>query len=242
MLFRSPTDAARAIEAFVDDLSNWYVRRSRRRFWRGVSESDSDKQSAYFTLYSALTTLSLLLAPFTPFVAEELWQNLVRSIDKDAPESVHLAYWPVADMSRIDESLNAETQLVKRICSLGRAARAKAQIKVRQPLAEVWVKTRGLDAREERSLERSKQLILDELNAKEYKRLLGETGVVSYTAKPNLPVLGPKYGSAIGAIRQALATLSPELLEIARRHKPITVAGVVLERDDILFEIGRAHV
>ena len=128
-----PTDAARAIETFVDDLSNWYVRRSRRRFWRGVSESDTDKQSAYHTLYTALVTVSKLLAPFTPFIAEELYQNLVCSIDDAAPISVHLAEWPKADRSRIDDSLNAETQLVKRICSLGRAARAKAQIKVRQP-------------------------------------------------------------------------------------------------------------
>ena len=135
-----PTDAGRAIEAFVDDLSNWYVRRNRRRFWRGVSESDQDKQSAYNTLWTALTTLSQLLAPFTPFVAEELWQNLVRSIDPEAATSVHLADWPVADASQIDSSLNAETQLVKRVCSLGRAARAKAQLKVRLPLAEVVVK------------------------------------------------------------------------------------------------------
>ncbi|HXU23540.1 MAG TPA: isoleucine--tRNA ligase, partial [Tepidiformaceae bacterium] len=124
-----PTDAARAIETFVDDLSNWYVRRSRRRFWRGASESDTDKQSAYHTLYTALVTVSKLLAPFTPFIAEELYQNLVCSIDAAAPASVHLAQWPTADRSKIDDSLNAETQLVKRICSLGRAARAKAQIK-----------------------------------------------------------------------------------------------------------------
>ncbi|MEO6398965.1 MAG: isoleucine--tRNA ligase, partial [Tepidiformaceae bacterium] len=183
-----PTGAARAIEVFVDDLSNWYVRRSRRRFWRGVSESDSDKQSAYFTLYSALKTLSLLLAPFTPFVSEELWQNLVRSIDAGAPESVHLAEWPVAQPSRIDESLNAETQLVKRICSLGRAARAKAQIKVRQPLAEVLVKVRSSE--EAHALRKNRNLVLEELNAKTLDLLEDETSVVSYEVKPNLPVLG----------------------------------------------------
>ncbi|MGB4861253.1 MAG: isoleucine--tRNA ligase, partial [Tepidiformaceae bacterium] len=115
-----PTDAARAIEEFVDDLSNWYVRRSRRRFWRGVSEGDDDKQSAYDTLYTALVTVSKIIAPFTPFVAEELYRNLVLENDPSAPMSVHLASWPVAELSLVDESLNSETQLVKRVCSLGR--------------------------------------------------------------------------------------------------------------------------
>ncbi len=122
---------------FVDDLSNWYVRRSRRRFWRGVAEGDSDKQSAYHTLYSALVTVSKLLAPFTPFIAEELYQNLVRSIDPEAPESVHLAAWPVADTARDRRGPQPETQLLKRVASLGRSARARSQIKVRQPVAEV---------------------------------------------------------------------------------------------------------
>jgi isoleucyl-tRNA synthetase len=157
----------------VDDLSNWYVRRNRRRFWRGVSESDEDKQSAYHTLYTALVTLSKLLAPLTPFVAEEIWQNLVRSLDTDAPLSVHLSTWPEADAMKIDARLNEETQLVKRVCSMGRAARAKAQIKVRQPVLEVAVKVRTPE--EAASLSKNENLVLEELNAKSMRLLEDET-------------------------------------------------------------------
>jgi isoleucyl-tRNA synthetase len=230
-----PTDAARAIESFVDDLSNWYVRRSRRRFWRGVSESDDDKQSAYYTLYTALVTVSKLLAPFTPFIAEELYQNLVRSLDDTAPDSVHLALWPKPDASRIDESLNAETQLAKRICSLGRAARARAQIKVRQPVAQVLTKTRTPE--EAASVRRNAQLVLEELNAKALETLEDETAVVSYSVKPNLPVLGKKYGSEVAAIRSALAGMPPAVVaEAVRRGKSIAVAGHDLEPEDILLQ------
>jgi isoleucyl-tRNA synthetase len=230
-----PTDAARAIEAFVDDLSNWYVRRSRRRFWRGATEGDADKQSAYETLYAALTTLAKLLAPFTPFVAEELWQNLVRTVDPAAPESVHLAAWPEPDPARIDDRLNAETQLIKRLCSLGRAARAKAQIKVRQPVAEVVVKLR--DAAEAAVVERNRHLVLEELNAKALRIVEDETAVVAYDVKPNLPVLGPKHGQALGAIRQGLAAMDPaEVAAAVRRGRAITVAGIELEPGDILLQ------
>ncbi len=231
-----PTDAARAIEAFVDDLSNWYVRRSRRRFWRGVSESDMDKQSAYYTLYTALTTLSKLLAPFTPFIAEELWQNLVRSVDKDAPLSVHLADWPVADTSLIDDSLNVETQLIKRICSLGRAARAKAQIKVRQPLSQVAVSVRANAAREHNALRRNEQLILEELNAKALFLALGESGLVTYSVKPNLRTLGPRLGGALNAIRAEFANVPPEAVDAWRRGRSWQVAGHDLAPEDVLLE------
>jgi isoleucyl-tRNA synthetase len=256
-----PTDAGRAIESFVDDLSNWYVRRSRRRFWRGASEVDTDKQAAYFTLYSSLKTLSLLLAPFTPFVAEELWQNLVRSIDSDAPDSVHLAEWPTVDGSMIDRRLNAETQLVKRICSLGRAARAKAQIKVRHPVAEVVVKARS--TMEAETIQRNEQLVLDELNAKALRTVEDETSIVSYQWKPNLPVLGRKYGSGVAAIREGLAALdlpAPQeaqarqrdalqqgrvavsrVVEAARSGRSLEVAGYTLEPEDILLEAQDAE-
>ncbi len=230
-----PTDAGRAIEAFVDDLSNWYVRRSRRRFWRGVSESDSDKQSAYYTLYTALTTVAKLLAPFTPFVAEELYQNLVRSLDDAAPLSVHLADWPLADRARIDESLNTETQLVKRICSLGRAARAKAQIKVRQPVAQVLVKPRN--AEEGGALRKNAQLVLEELNARALELLDDETVVVRYDVKPNLPVLGRKYGAQVAPIRAGLAALpAAEVAEAVRRGRTVSIAGHDLEPEDILLQ------
>ncbi len=230
-----PTDAGRAIEAFVVDLSNWYVRRSRRRFWRGVSESDDDKRSAYYTLYTALVTLSKLLAPFTPFVAEELWQNLVLSLDKDAPESVHLAEWPGADTSLIDSDLNEETQLVKRVCSLGRAARAQAQIKVRQPVAQILIKTGS--AKQAESLRRDSQLVLEELNAKELITLEDEASVVTYSVKPNLPALGPRFGAQVGAIRKALGDMDAvDVAAAVRAGNPPEVAGHTLEAGDFLLE------
>ncbi len=159
----NPTEAGRRIENFIDVLSNWYVRRSRRRFWK--SENDADKLSAYHTLYECLVTLSKLLAPFIPFVAEELYQNLVSSVFPEAPESVHLADFPVADESRIDKQLMEATQLAMKVCSLGRAARSQASIKVRQPLPHVVVSVAG--SREERNLERLKPQILEELNVKD---------------------------------------------------------------------------
>jgi isoleucyl-tRNA synthetase len=229
------TGAGRAIEAFVDDLSNWYVRRSRRRFWRGVSEGDDDKQSAYHTLYTALTTLSQLLAPFTPFVAEELWQNLVRSLDASAPESVHLAPWPEAEHHRIDHRLNAETQLVKRVCSLGRAARARVQLKVRQPVAEVAVKVRTPE--DAAALERNRSLVLDELNAKSLRLLDDEAAVVQFGVKPNLPVLGRKYGAGVAVIRQGLAAMpAAAVVALLRRGERVPVEGFELEAEDILIE------
>ncbi len=158
----NPTEAGRKIESFVDDLSNWYVRRSRRRFWK--SENDADKLSAYTTLYQCLVTLSKLLAPFTPFLAEEMYQNLVRSAFPEAPDSVHLADFPVADESKIDKQLAADTRLVMKISSLGRAARSQAGIKVRQPLAKVMVK---VDSSQDRAgLERLMPQVLEELNVK----------------------------------------------------------------------------
>jgi isoleucyl-tRNA synthetase len=159
----SPTDAGRKLESFVEGLSNWYVRRSRRRFWK--SENDADKLSAYNTLYHCLVTLARLLAPFTPFLAEELYQNLVRSAFPDSPESVHLADFPVADGSKIDKQLAADNRLAMKVCSMGRAARSQAGIKVRQPLEFCYV---GVTSdREKRALERVAPLVLDELNVKE---------------------------------------------------------------------------
>jgi isoleucyl-tRNA synthetase len=161
----NPTEAGRKIESFVSFLSNWYVRRSRRRFWK--SENDADKLSAYTTLYHCLVTLSKLLAPLTPFLAEELYQNLVYSAFPEAPDSVHLVDFPVADKARIDKRLSTDIQLVMKVSSLGRAARSQAGIKVRQPLAHVVV---GVDSpSEQRSLERLKPQILEELNVQDLK-------------------------------------------------------------------------
>ena len=241
-----PTVASRAIETFVDDLSNWYVRRSRRRFWRGVSGDDADKRSAYFTLHTALTTLARLLAPFTPFLAEELWANLARSVDGDAPESVHLADWPEpvplvpgGDVF-VDESLNAETQLVKRVASMGRGARAKASIKVRQPLAELLVRTRGEN--EAAVLGRHEPLLLEELNVKALRTLEDEAGIVTFDIKPNLPVLGPRLGREVGAVRSALAALDAgEVAAAVRAGRNVTVAGHDLAPEDFLVEMRESE-
>ncbi|MFC2068138.1 isoleucine--tRNA ligase [Chloroflexota bacterium] len=159
----NPTDAGRKLENFVDELSNWYVRRSRRRFWK--SENDADKLAAYLTLYQCLVILSKLLAPLAPFLAEELYQNLVRSTSPDEPDSVHLTDFPVADTNHIDEQLVADTRLVMKVASLGRAARSQAGIKIRQPLDRVVVSVAS--SQEQSSLERLKHQILDELNVKE---------------------------------------------------------------------------
>ena len=177
----NPTEAGRKIEGFVDDLSNWYVRRSRRRFWK--SESDADKLAAYTTLYECLVALAKLLAPFTPFLAEELYQNLVVAAFPDAPDSVHLADFPAADKAKIDKKLSADTRLAMKVCSLGRAARSQAGIKVRQPLARLVVGVAG--SGEKKVLERLKPQILEELNVKELKLVDSETEL----AKPGYEVV-----------------------------------------------------
>jgi isoleucyl-tRNA synthetase len=157
-----PTGAGRRMEGFVDELSNWYVRRSRRRFWK--SENDADKLAAYTTLYRCLVTLAKLLAPFTPFLAEEMYRNLVGSVSSGAPESVHLADFPAADESKIDRQLAADIHLVMRISSLGRAARSEAGIKVRQPLARLLVKVKS--GKQKSALKHLAAQVLEEVNVK----------------------------------------------------------------------------
>jgi isoleucyl-tRNA synthetase len=159
----NPTSATRRIEEFIDNLSNWYVRRNRRRFWK--SENDADKLAAYTTLHQCLVTLSQLLAPFVPFIAEELYQNLFRSVNPEARESVHLTDFPIADEIKINDKLNGDVELAMKISSLGRAARAKAGIKVRQPLdkAVVGVETEG----EKKALENLATEVMEEINVKQ---------------------------------------------------------------------------
>ena len=157
-----PNGAGRKIEGFVDDLSNWYVRRSRRRFWK--SENDADKLAAYTTLYQCLVTLTKLLAPFIPFVAEEMYRNLVCSAFPDQPESVHLADFPVADMDKVDRHLADDIRLIMRVSSLGRAARSEAGIKVRQPLSRLLVKVAS--ERHKRALKHLAPQVLEEVNVK----------------------------------------------------------------------------
>lgn len=158
-----PTSAGRLMETFVDNLSNWYVRRSRRRFWK--SGNDADKLSAYNTLYTCLVTFAKLLAPFMPFLAEEIYQNLVKSVFPDAPDSVHLTDFPTADESRIDAQLSAATRMAIKVSSLGRAARSGANVKVRQPLSKIVVAAKSKSERE--GLLNLKAQIIEELNVKD---------------------------------------------------------------------------
>jgi len=157
-----PTNAGRRIQEFIDQLSNWYVRRSRRRFWR--NEGGADKLSGYVTLHTCLVTVAKLMAPLAPFVAEEMYQNLVCSVDPSAPDSVHLAQYPEADVSLVDEPLMEATRLAVRVASMGRAARSKAGLKVRQPLANVLVKVRV--PAEEGYITQVRPQMLEELNIK----------------------------------------------------------------------------
>ena len=196
------TNAPRAIEAFVDDLSNWYVRRSRDRFWG--AEAGVDKQAAYATLYEVLVTLAKLAAPFIPFLADELYRNLVGSLNPDAPLSVHLAEYPVADDALIDSALENDMAFTREIISMGHAARNRSGIKTRQPLAEITLG--GLSDAEKETINRLAAFVHDELNVKEIVFTEELDAFAQVTLKPNFKVLGPKYGKGVQAIAKALAT------------------------------------
>ena len=200
------TNATRPVEQFVETLSTWYVRRSRRRFWK--NDSAADKQSAYSTLYTALTTVAKLIAPAMPFLAEELYQNLVRSVDETAPESVHLSEWPVAMEEFIDESLNTEMKLVMKLVSLGHSARQKANRKVRQPLAEAAFSVGNNTERA--ALLKNAEVVQDELNVKQVRLLDASTEAVSHTVKPLPKQLGQKYGNKFPAIQKAIMAMNAE--------------------------------
>ncbi len=213
-----PTTAGRRIEDFVDDLSNWYIRRSRKRFWK--SENDDDKLAAYSALYACLYTLVKLLAPFTPFVAEEMYQNLVRSIDEGAPESVHLTDYPEADSDAIDERLSADVRLIMEVSSMGRSARSRANIKVRQPLSAVKV-TVASD-RDKEAIERNADQLRDELNVKEVVCARGE---VSYRLEPNRKQLRRRFGKDAERIAGLIEGLAAE----EREH----VASCIRRRSEV---------
>jgi isoleucyl-tRNA synthetase len=198
--------ATTAIAEFVENLSNWYVRRSRRRFWK--SREDADKVAAYLTLYECLVTLTKLLAPITPFLAESLYQNLVRSVDAQAPESVHLCDWPEVQEALISPRLHDETALVMQVVNLGRAAREKAQIRVRQPLPALHV--RVATAGEHESLERLGEQVLEELNVKRLAFLPADSDMLLYTLRPKLPVLGPRLGRQLPGVLAALRRADPQ--------------------------------
>jgi isoleucyl-tRNA synthetase len=194
---------AKRIERFVEELSNWYVRRNRRRFWK--SESDADKQAAYSTLYTCLRTLAQLLAPFTPYLAEAMYRNLVADHDAAAPRSVHLASWPIADEALIDTALLDSMETLLHAVTAGRAARKSAGIKVRQPLQTLLVRSSTPGANE--GLRRFEDDLREELNVKQVQYLEGGAGLVEYRFKPNLRLVGRKYGKLVPAIRTALEGL-----------------------------------
>ncbi len=193
-------DSARALQSFTDDLSNWYVRRGRERYWG--HDMDDDKIAAYTTLYTVLVTMAKLSAPFTPFMAESIYQNLVPNFFKDAPKSVHLCAFPSVDEKAIDTSLEEGMQNVLDIVVLGRACRNTANVKNRQPLSKIFVCSERKTVLSEGLLEIAK----DELNVKEVEYLRDATKFVTYKIKPQLKTLGPKYGALLGKVRKFLET------------------------------------
>ena len=192
--------ATRPIQTFVDRLSNWYLRRSRRRFWK--SGEDADKNAAYYTLYTALVTVAKLIAPAMPFIADELYRNLVCSVDPNAMESVHMADWPKADETMIDEPLNHEMDLVINLASLGHSARNKANRKVRQPLSECAFSL-GI-AENQAVVEKYADVLKDELNVKKVRLLDAASEAMEFTLNPQPKQLGQKYGSLFPAIRKKI--------------------------------------
>ena len=232
-------DSARAIEKFTDMLSNWYVRRCRERYWG--SEWTEDKQAAYMTLYTVLTTLAKVAAPFVPFISESIYLNLVPEFFPDAPKSVHLCDFPVADEKAIDLKLNSDMEHVLDIVVLGRSARNSANVKNRQPLSEMYVVG-------EKVTPEMAEVICDELNVKKLLTAQDISQFARYEVKPQLRTLGPKYGKLIGAIRQRLADLGDEatvLVNTVNEGKTYTldVEGrqVQLTADDLLIYSANAE-
>ncbi len=229
--YRVP-EPARAITEFVDVLSNWYVRRCRERFWgKGMDET---KEAAFVTLYTVLVTLSKLIAPFVPFMAEDIYQNLVRSVDANAPESVHLCDYPVADESLIDEELNAQMDVLVGVVSLGRACRAAANLKVRQPLKALIVKGASFG-------EAFRELAEDELNVKEVVFTDDARAFTTYNLKPQMRTLGPRYGKLLGKIGAHLKEMDGnDVVDAFARGENVTFTiddtEVVLAKDDVLTE------
>ncbi|MEM1438128.1 MAG: isoleucine--tRNA ligase [Pseudomonadota bacterium] len=200
-----------AIESFVDQLSNWYVRRNRRRFWKAAD--GDDKRAAYHTLYECLSSLTYMLAPFTPFLAESLYQNLVRRVDAAAPESVHMADWPKVDTALIDDDLLYEIDVVQKVVGLGRAARSQSGVRTRQPLARALVRAPSEAAMA--AVLSHREQIEDELNVKSIEPVARDASLVDYRIKPNLPVVGKKFGKLVPKIRAALDSADGEHIATA---------------------------
>jgi isoleucyl-tRNA synthetase len=216
-----PTTASRTIRDFVvNDLSNWYVRRNRRRFWK--STSDRDKLSAYKTLYDTLVTVAKLMAPMATFSSEHIYQNLVLSIFPNEPESVHLASWPEWDAALIDESAMRDMSTLMRIVELGRATRAMAGVKTRQPLPQMLVRVQN--EAELLGLKCLEDQLKEELNVRSVTYLDVTADFVDYTVKPNLPLLGKRLGKKLPKLRTALATLdSREIVDNIRDGKETAI-------------------
>ena len=227
-------EAAAVLEDFVDDLSNWYVRRSRERFW--AKGMEQDKINAYETLYTALKNVCLCAAPMIPFMTEEIYQNIVRPVEKDAKESIHLCSYPVADESRIDTKLESDMDEVLKTVVMGRACRNTSNIKNRQPLSRMYVKApHRLD-------DYYVEIIEDELNVKEVVFTDDVRDFTTYTFKPQLRTVGPKYGKHLNAIRKVLSSLDGNAaMDELEKNGKLTFedAGTTIEltKDDLLIDM-----
>ena len=231
-------EAARALQEFVDEMSNWYVRRSRERFW--AKGMEQDKINAYMTLYHALVTIAKTAAPMIPFMTEDIYQNLVRSVDKDAPESIHLCDFPTVNEAWIDKDLEADMKELLEIVVLGRACRNTANIKNRQPIGTMYVKA------EKKMSEFYTDIIADELNVKEVKFADDVESFISYSFKPQLRTVGPKYGKLLGGIRQALTDINGtaamnELRTNGVLKLDINGNNVELTEEDLLIETAQTE-
>jgi isoleucyl-tRNA synthetase len=230
------TEGGRALQAFSDELSNWYVRRCRERYWG--SEMTEDKKAAYMTLYTTLKTLTFLTAPFLPFMTEEIYQNLVRTVDKNAPESVHFCDYPEADESRIDADLEANMARVLDIVTLGRAARNDGNVKTRQPLALMYIQGEPMN-------EHYVKIVTEELNVKKAEFVNDASGFLSYQVKPQLKTLGPRYGKILPKIGAHLAEAGVGNLVVkshaAGKNYEVTIEEVyvVLAPEDVLVSTGK---
>ena len=226
-------EAARALQEFVDEMSNWYVRRSRERFW--AKGMEQDKINAYMTLYHALVTIAKTAAPMIPFMTEEIYQNLVRSVDESAPESIHLCDFPVVNEAHIDTELEANMDNVLKLVVMGRACRNTANIKNRQPIGQMYVKA------DFEIPEFYKDIVKDELNVKNVTFTQDVRDFTSYTFKPQLKTVGPKYGKMLGGIKAALENLEgnaamDELNATDALKLDINGQEVTLFREDLLIE------
>ena len=234
--------AGRAIESFVDQLSNWYVRRNRRRFWKAAA--GRDKQAAYLTLYECLHTANRLMAPIMPFITEAVHRNLVRGVDEAACPSVHMSEWPVPDPAARADGLIAEIDVVQRVVGLGRAARNSSGVRVRQPLSRLLVRTP--DDLSAEYVARHEAQILEELNVKAVETLAPDAELLSYRIKPNLPRIGKRYGKRVPAIREALGAADGSAIAAAvaaGRTFDVEAGGetIVFEPEDVLVESTSAQ-